>query len=133
MNLIIIFVCTVTFLLFSLQHSNCERSKNEATDELFDGGYGRPVFRSIMSKKTFYYLNKVIRFDNVLRRRQQKSPKERNQSERVVFDLIDGLKGHNVTMDNFFSTYELGQKMLQKNLTIVGTNKKINDIYLQNF
>lgn len=49
---------------------------------------------------------------------------EKRQGERVVLDLIDGLKGHNVTMDNFFSSYELGQKLLSKNITMVGTMRK---------
>lgn len=158
---------------------------------MFDGEYGRPVFRAIMSMKTFIYINRVLRFDDVLSRRQQKSSDkfapirelfdkwsnilpdcynphecvtvdeqllgfrgrckfrqympskpvryglkfwlmvcsetcyvwkiqpylgkadgasapEKKQGARVVLDLIDGLKGHNVTMDNFFSSYELG-------------------------
>lgn len=49
---------------------------------------------------------------------------ERNQGERVVIDLVDGLKGQNVTMDNFFSSHSLGQKLLEKNLTMVGTMRK---------
>ncbi|XP_050321369.1 piggyBac transposable element-derived protein 4-like [Bactrocera neohumeralis] len=49
---------------------------------------------------------------------------ERNQGERVVLDLVDGLKGHNVTMDNFFSSHSLGQKLLQKQMTMVGTMRK---------
>ncbi|XP_049301866.1 piggyBac transposable element-derived protein 4-like [Bactrocera dorsalis] len=49
---------------------------------------------------------------------------ERNQGERVVLDLVDGLKGHNVTMDNFFSSHSLGQKLLQKQMSMVGTMRK---------
>lgn len=49
---------------------------------------------------------------------------ERNQGERVVLDLVDGLKGHNITMDNFFSSHSLGQKLLQKNMTMVGTMRR---------
>lgn len=49
---------------------------------------------------------------------------EKNQGERVVLDLIDGLKGHNVTMDNFFSSFQLGQLLLLKNITMVGTMRK---------
>lgn len=39
---------------------------------------------------------------------------KKKQGERVVLDLIDGLKGHNVTMDNFFLSYELALKLLEK-------------------
>lgn len=49
---------------------------------------------------------------------------EKNQGERVVLDLIHGLKGHNITMDNFFSSYTLGQKLLSKGLTMVGTMRR---------
>lgn len=49
---------------------------------------------------------------------------ERNQGERVVLDLVEGLKGHNVTMDNFFSSHTLGQQLLKRNLTMVGTMRK---------
>ena len=34
--------------------------------------------------------------------------------EGVVLDFIDELKGRNVTIDNFFSDYELGEKLLSK-------------------
>ncbi|XP_031617441.1 piggyBac transposable element-derived protein 4-like [Contarinia nasturtii] len=183
------------------------RSKNENLVDLFDGEYGRPIFRAIMSKKTFQYMSRVMRFDDVMNRRQQKSTDkfapirdlfdkwsellpdfynpsecvtvdeqllgfrgrckfrqympskpekygikfwqlvcsktcyvwkiqpylgkavgvdsaEKGQGARVVLDLIGGLKGHNVTMDNFFSSYELGQKLLSKGLTMVGTMRK---------
>lgn len=185
---------------------NC-RSKNENITDLFDKERGRPIFRSIMSKKTFRYVNSALRFDDVFSRRQQKSTDkfapirelfekwsdllpdyfnphecvtideqllgfhgrcqfrqympskperyglkfwlavcartsyvwkiqpylgkipgasapEQRQGERVVLDLVEGLKGHNITMDNFFSSYELGQKLLSKHLTMVGTMRQ---------
>lgn len=49
---------------------------------------------------------------------------ERNQGMRVVLDLTVGLKGHNVTADNFFISYQLGQKLLEKQITLVGTIRK---------
>lgn len=183
------------------------RSKNESTVDLFDTEYGRPLFRAIMSKKTFEYINQVIRFDDAISRRQQKSEdkfapirevfdkwsnslpdfynphecvtideqllgfrgrckfrqympskpekygikfwlcvcsetcytwkiqpylgkpvgacsSEQNQGQRVVLDLVRGLKGHNVTMDNFFSSYSLGQELLARGITMVGTMRK---------
>ena len=49
---------------------------------------------------------------------------EKGQGVRVVLDLVQGLKGHNITMDNFFSSFDLGQKLLSKGLTMVGTMRK---------
>jgi hypothetical protein len=50
---------------------------------------------------------------------------EKNQGARVVLDLTEGLPGgHNVTCDNFFTSYELGQRLLERNLTMVGTVRK---------
>lgn len=49
---------------------------------------------------------------------------EKNQGMRVVLDLTAGLKGHNVTTDNFFTSYQLGQKLLEKQMTLVGTVRK---------
>lgn len=52
------------------------------------------------------------------------SSPEKNLGKRVVLELVDGLKGHNVTMDNFFTSYELGQELLSKSITMVGTVRK---------
>jgi len=35
---------------------------------------------------------------------------ERNQGMRVVLDMAQGLRGHNITCDNFFPSYNLGQE-----------------------
>lgn len=40
---------------------------------------------------------------------------EKNQGKRVVLEMTAGLKGHNITCDNFFTSYALGQELLQKN------------------
>ncbi|KRY06859.1 PiggyBac transposable element-derived protein 2 [Trichinella patagoniensis] len=50
--------------------------------------------------------------------------REKNQGMRVVLDMVKGLKGHNVTCDNFFTSYSLGVELRKKNLTLVGTVKK---------
>ncbi|KRX55631.1 PiggyBac transposable element-derived protein 4 [Trichinella sp. T9] len=47
--------------------------------------------------------------------------REKNQGMRVVLDMVKGLKGHNVTCDNFFTSYSLGVELKKKNLTLVGT------------
>ncbi|XP_034147179.1 piggyBac transposable element-derived protein 4-like [Esox lucius] len=49
---------------------------------------------------------------------------EKNQGMRVVLDVTEGLRGHNVTCDNFFTSYELGQRLLARGLTMVGTVRK---------
>lgn len=46
---------------------------------------------------------------------------EKEQGKRVVLDLVRGLKGKNVTADNFFTSHSLGQELLRHNLTYVGT------------
>lgn len=174
--------------------------------ELFDSDFGPPIFRAIMSRHKFLYMTKILRFDDTVSRRQNRStdkfaavrqlwdcwaellPKyynpsecvtvdeqlcgfhgrckfrqyipskparyglkfwllvcsktcyvwkiqpylgkpagaapEKDQGQRVVLDLVKGLKGHNVTMDNFFASYGLGQKLLQKQLTMVETLRK---------
>ncbi|KRY51705.1 PiggyBac transposable element-derived protein 4 [Trichinella britovi] len=37
--------------------------------------------------------------------------REKNQGMRVVLDMVKGLKGHNVTCDNFFTSYSLGVEL----------------------
>ncbi|CAB4058909.1 unnamed protein product [Lepeophtheirus salmonis] len=37
---------------------------------------------------------------------------------------IQGLRGHNVTWDNFFNSYQLGQQLLKRKITKVGTVRK---------
>ena len=49
---------------------------------------------------------------------------EKNQGSRVVLDMAHGLRGHNITCDNFFTNYNLGQELLKRKLTMVGTVRK---------
>ncbi|XP_033943723.1 piggyBac transposable element-derived protein 4-like [Pseudochaenichthys georgianus] len=49
---------------------------------------------------------------------------ERNQGMRVVLDMAQGLRGHNITCDNFFTSYDPGQELLKRKLTMVGTVRK---------
>ncbi|KAJ8891121.1 hypothetical protein PR048_010635, partial [Dryococelus australis] len=42
---------------------------------------------------------------------------------RVVLDLSYGLKGH-ITFDNFFTSCEVGQMLLNRNVTMIGTIRK---------
>ena len=49
---------------------------------------------------------------------------EKNEGKRVVLEMTAGLRGHKITCDNFFTSYALGQELLQKRLTMVGTVRK---------
>ncbi|XP_060786554.1 piggyBac transposable element-derived protein 3-like [Neoarius graeffei] len=49
---------------------------------------------------------------------------EKNQGARVVPDMAQGLRGHNITCDNFFTSYALGQELLKRKITMVGTVRK---------
>ncbi|XP_064883166.1 piggyBac transposable element-derived protein 4-like [Oncorhynchus nerka] len=49
---------------------------------------------------------------------------EKNQEMWVVLDVTDGLRGHNVTCDNFFTSYELSQQLLKRKITVIGTVRK---------
>ncbi|XP_070303236.1 piggyBac transposable element-derived protein 4-like [Salvelinus sp. IW2-2015] len=43
---------------------------------------------------------------------------------RVVLDVTDGLRGHNVTYDNFFTSHDLSQQLLKRKVTMVDTVRK---------
>ncbi|XP_058645114.1 piggyBac transposable element-derived protein 4-like isoform X1 [Onychostoma macrolepis] len=46
---------------------------------------------------------------------------EENQGMRVVLDMTDGLEGHTITCDNFFTSYALGQELLRRKMSMIGT------------
>ncbi|GAU97127.1 hypothetical protein RvY_08480 [Ramazzottius varieornatus] len=52
---------------------------------------------------------------------------EKNQGQRVVLDLVEYLgnqSGRNVTTDNFFTSLTLGEALLKKKISLVGTMRK---------
>ncbi|XP_049913866.1 piggyBac transposable element-derived protein 4-like [Epinephelus moara] len=49
------------------------------------------------------------------------TPGEVNQGMRVVLDMTEGLKGHTVTCDNFFTSCALADELLKRKLALVGT------------
>lgn len=54
-------------------------------------------------------------------------PAEVNQGLRFVQEMTDGLQGHVVTVDNFFTSSELAEELLKNKMALVGTirqNKK---------
>jgi hypothetical protein len=49
---------------------------------------------------------------------------EKNQGLWVVLDVTDGLRGHNVTCDHFFTSYKFSQQLLKREITMFGTVRK---------
>lgn len=49
---------------------------------------------------------------------------EKGQDKRVVLNLTYGLKDHKVTCDMFFTSYDLGQKQLNRKITMLGAIRK---------
>ncbi|CAJ1061410.1 uncharacterized protein LOC123485190 [Xyrichtys novacula] len=45
-------------------------------------------------------------------------PRKKNLGMRVVLDVTKGLRDRNVTCDNFFTSYELGQQLLKRKMTM---------------
>ncbi|KAJ8402479.1 hypothetical protein AAFF_G00365620 [Aldrovandia affinis] len=49
---------------------------------------------------------------------------EKGQGKRVVLEMTEGLWGHNINCDNFFTSYALGEELRRRRLTMVGTVRK---------
>ncbi|XP_070604145.1 NADH dehydrogenase (ubiquinone) complex I, assembly factor 6 isoform X1 [Erythrolamprus reginae] len=49
---------------------------------------------------------------------------EKNQGMQVVLDLTHALKGQNVTCGSFFTSYQLGQMLQKRHLTMLGSIRK---------
>ncbi|KRX48117.1 PiggyBac transposable element-derived protein 4 [Trichinella murrelli] len=109
-------------------------SENVTVDERLYPFKGRCQFRNYMPKKPEKY---GIKFwvaccskssyawnMQIYTGKQSSGTREKNQGMRVVLDMVKGLKGHNVTCDNFFTSYSLGVELRKKNLTLVDTVKK---------
>ncbi|KAL4008747.1 hypothetical protein ACER0C_002599 [Sarotherodon galilaeus] len=46
------------------------------------------------------------------------------QGMRVVLQMSEGLQGHNITCDNFFTSYTLGEELQKRKLTMLGTIRR---------
>ena len=59
-------------------------------------------------------------------RKDAGSARETNQGTRIVLDLAEDVDNscRNITCDNFFTNLSLKRKLLQKNLTLIGTMRK---------
>ncbi|XP_026164326.1 piggyBac transposable element-derived protein 4-like [Mastacembelus armatus] len=49
---------------------------------------------------------------------------EKNQGLRVVLDMAEGLNGHSITCDHFFTLYALDEELLKRKVTMLGTVRK---------
>ncbi|KRZ55972.1 PiggyBac transposable element-derived protein 4 [Trichinella nativa] len=103
-------------------------SENVTVDERLYPFKGRCQFRQYMPKKPAKY---GIKFwvaccskssyawnMQIYTGKPSSGTREKNQGMRVVLDMVNGLKGHNVTYDNFFTSYALGVELKKKNLTL---------------
>ncbi|XP_005914596.1 piggyBac transposable element-derived protein 4 [Haplochromis burtoni] len=53
--------------------------------------------------------------------RSESAKRQVSQGMQVVLDLTDGLKGHTVTMDNFFTSFPLAEELRKRKMALVGT------------
>lgn len=72
------------------------------------GKYGLKIWAACDAKNSFAWNMQIY-----TRKYTSRVP-EKNQGKWVVLDMIKGLQGHNITCDNFFTSYDLGQKLLNK-------------------
>uniref|UniRef100_A0AAX7T7S3 PiggyBac transposable element-derived protein domain-containing protein n=2 Tax=Astatotilapia calliptera TaxID=8154 RepID=A0AAX7T7S3_ASTCA len=95
---------------------------------------GRCGFRQYMPKKPAKYGLKVWALCDVKTSyawkvqvytgKEAGEQAERSQGMRVVLELTDGLKGHTVTCDNFFTSFPLADALLKRKMALVGTIRK---------
>lgn len=111
-------------------YHNC--GENVTIDEQLLAFHGRCSFRQYMPSKPAKYGIKfwvlvdtdssyVWKIQPYLGKVVPNASPEVQQGKRVVLDLIDGLKGQNVTVDNFFTSHGLAEELLRRKLSIVGT------------
>ena len=108
--------------------------KNVTVDEQLIPFRGRCPFRQyIPSKPAKYGIKMWILCDSsnyyayntqVYIGRDRNTAPERNQGQRIVLDLTEGLSNRNVTCDNFFTSYTLAEKLNRNHMTILGTIRK---------
>ncbi|XP_039467124.1 piggyBac transposable element-derived protein 4-like [Oreochromis aureus] len=109
-------------------------NKEICVDEQLVPFKGRCAFRQYMPKKPAKYGLKVWAVCDVETsyawRLQLYTGKaaagrtETNQGMRVVLELMEGLQGHSVTCDNFFTSFPLSEELLRRKNTLVGTIRK---------
>ncbi|CAB4066848.1 unnamed protein product [Lepeophtheirus salmonis] len=112
----IILVCESIAFLNNSRHRT-KKIFNENFDSELEGEDG---WRRVACDAKSSYAWKIQGYTGKLAQGHQ----EKNQGMRVVLDLTEGLRGHNVTCDNFFTSYQLGQQLLKRKITMLGTVRK---------
>lgn len=49
------------------------------------------------------------------------SPADVNQGIRMVLEMTEGLQGHIITCDNFFTSVAVAEELLRRKLALIGT------------
>ncbi|KAM3623958.1 uncharacterized protein V6R79_017400 [Siganus canaliculatus] len=119
-------------------------TRGEITKTLWSGeGTSRPIFGATMPRYRFEELAACLRFDDwetchlatgelwILADTGKDVParrgrgKEMGLGRRVVLELTEGLPaGHTIVMDNFFTSFALGEELAQRRLTMLGTIRR---------
>lgn len=109
-------------------------SENITVDEQLVSFRGRCPFKQYMPSKPAKYGIKIwtlcdsitsyVLKAQIYTGKEPGGKPEKNQGMRVVSDLTYEYRGHNVTCDNFFTSYNLGQLLLKRNITMLGTIRK---------
>ncbi|XP_035263121.1 piggyBac transposable element-derived protein 4-like [Anguilla anguilla] len=61
---------------------------------------------------------------------------EKNGGVRILLDMTEGLRWRNITCDSSFTSYELGQELLKRKMTMVGEvrkNRKGREVFSSKF
>lgn len=105
--------------------------RNLTVDEQLVPFKGRCRFRQYMPKKPAKYGIKIWAACDaktsyawrlqVYTGKAAGCPPEVNQRMRVVLQMTEGLQGHVITCDNFFTSYALAEELLKRKLALVGT------------
>lgn len=102
-------------------------------DEQLVAFKGRCGFRQYMPNKPARYGIKIWALVDVptsyawnmkIYSGKEGASRETGQGKRVVLHLTEGLEGHTVTKDSFFTTDELGAELLRRKMAMVGTVRK---------
>nr|XP_023657834.1 piggyBac transposable element-derived protein 4-like isoform X2 [Paramormyrops kingsleyae] len=56
--------------------------------------------------------------------KSQREARENNFTKQVVLDLSEGLRGQTITANNFFTSFDLVQKLLKRHVTMIGAVHK---------
>ena len=82
------------------------------------GKYGIKIWAACDAKSSYAWNMQVYTG------KQPGGASEKNQGMRVVLEMSEGLQGHNITCDNFFTSYQLGEELQKRKLTILGTIRR---------